>query len=264
MTAERDADIAERIEAGRALVEEGLGNDGVYRRRIVLVALDEKTVVADLEDDFHRFRVTLDHDGSEIVGARGEALRYPWSACPGAVEALHAIEGAPLAERSTVLARHADPHLNCTHLFDLAGVAAAHAATGRDRRRYDIAVPDRDDQWRTAPSIARDGEVVTAWTIEAGTILEPEEHAGVNLRGGFRSWVESLPPEEAEAVWLLRRATEIAMGRVTPWDRFEHAVDVGEFMLGTCHAFQPGTAETATRIRGTIRDFTHDPDALLS
>lgn len=263
MTAERD-DVEERITAGRALVEEGLGRDGVYRRRILLVAPDERTVVADLEDDFHRFRVTLVHDGSRIVEARGEALRYPWSACPGAVEPLHALEGAPLPERCTELARHADPHLNCTHLFDLAGLAAVHARVGRERRRYDVTVPDRDDEWRTSPSVERDGEIVLAWETEAGTISAPDEHAGVSLRGGFRSWVESLPPDEGEAAWILRRATEIAMGRVTPWDRFEHAIDVGEFMLGTCHAFQPGTAETATRIRGTIRDFTDDADGLLS
>ena len=34
-----------------------------YRRRIRLVRLDVRTVWGGLEDDFHHFEVTLEHDG---------------------------------------------------------------------------------------------------------------------------------------------------------------------------------------------------------
>ena len=35
---------------------------GIYRRRIRVVATDASTVRGDLEDDFHCFGVTLEHD----------------------------------------------------------------------------------------------------------------------------------------------------------------------------------------------------------
>jgi hypothetical protein len=33
---------------------------------------------------------------------------------------------------------------------------------------------------------------------------------------------------------------------------------------GSCHSFTPGIAERALRVRGTTRDFTHRPEALLA
>src|SRR5258705_4924460 len=80
--------------------------EGVYRRVFLLVA-DEGRVVADLEDDFHRFRVTLAHDGARVTEVRAEAFRYPWSECPGATTALRALEGMPLSERPRAAAAHA-------------------------------------------------------------------------------------------------------------------------------------------------------------
>src|SRR4051794_30477497 len=70
---------------------------GVYRRRILLDALDERTVAGEMEDDFHRFGVTLVHDGTRVVEMRGEGVRYPWTTCPDAVEPLRALAGAPLS-----------------------------------------------------------------------------------------------------------------------------------------------------------------------
>src|SRR5215470_13550004 len=92
--------------------------EGVFRRAFLLVA-GEGRVVADMEDDFHRFRVTLAHDGAHVTGVRAEAFRYPWSECPGATAPLRALEGMPLSARPLAASRHADPRANCTHLFDL-------------------------------------------------------------------------------------------------------------------------------------------------
>lgn len=238
---------------------------GVYRRRIRLVALDASTVVGDLEDDFHRFRVTLGHNGGRVTEVVGEALRYPWSECTGAVEPLGALAGMRLSPRSTAATEHADPRANCTHLFDLAGLAVAHAASGRDRRQYDAAVPERDERWRTRAELARDGESLLAWDVEGSTIVGPEPFAGVDLRRGFRAWAErTLDADTAEAAIVLRRACAISHGRQHEWDSYPTAIHVGEFMLGSCHTFQPGRAEVAVRMKGTIRDFTDDPQGLLA
>src|SRR5262245_29567242 len=98
--------------------------EGVYRRGFALAG-GEGSVVADLEDDFHRFRVTLEHDGERVTHVLAQAFRYPWTECVGAVAVLRGLEGAALSQRPRAAARHADPRANCTHLFDLAGLAIA-------------------------------------------------------------------------------------------------------------------------------------------
>lgn len=238
---------------------------GVYRRRILLRAPDVRTVRADLEDDFHRFSVTLHHDGERVEQVVGSAHRYPWSECPGAVEPLRALAGMPMSESSGAVGGHTDPRANCTHLFDLAGLAVAHAASGRQRRRYDVAVPERDGEGRTEARLDRDGEPRLAWELEWATIVDPEPYAGLELRGGFREWVETnLDADTGEAALVLRRACAISMGRQQDWDSYPTAIHVGEFMLGTCHVFQPGRAEVALRVKGSIHDFTDEPNRLLA
>src|SRR5258708_34826169 len=71
-----------------------LGDD-VYRRRILVRATAPGEVVADLEDDFHHFRVTLRHDGHVVESVDAESIRWPWSTCPGAAVPLRALAGAP-------------------------------------------------------------------------------------------------------------------------------------------------------------------------
>lgn len=237
---------------------------GVYRRRIRLTSEGE-VVVADLEDDFHRFRVTLRHNGDRVTGVAGEALRFPWTTCPGAVDLLEELVGMSLSPRATAVGEISDARRHCTHLFDLAGLAVALAARGDPRIQYDAVVPERDEAGATQARLSRDGELALSWRIEGGTIVAPALFEGVRLRGGFLRWADShLDPETAEAAAVLRRACEIGLGRQFGFDRMEKASEVGEFMLGTCHTFQPGNFEVALRVPGTTRDFTDRPDALLA
>src|SRR6185312_8814867 len=55
---------------------------GSYRRRIrVTASPDQAAVTAELEDDFHHFRVTVAHDGACVTGVRATGVRFPWSTC---------------------------------------------------------------------------------------------------------------------------------------------------------------------------------------
>jgi len=246
------------------VASEALAPSGVYRRSILLCATAADEVVADLEDDFHRFGVVLRHDGQKVLSVEGSAERYPWSECPGAIETLKQLAGIPLPHRATDIGRYADARRHCTHLFDLAGLAVAHAGSGRPDRRYDVAVPDRDALGRTRARGFRDGELVLEWALDGMTITSPPPFDGMTLQRGFLRWADShLDAETAEAATVLRRACIISMGRGTPWDDLGVAADVGASILGTCHTFQPGRAEVAVRMKGTIRDFTNAPDAPL-
>ena len=238
--------------------------EGIYRRRIRLCST-RGGVVADLEDDFHRFRVMLEHDGHRLTRVRGEARRYPWSACPGATEPLKALAGMALSPDCRAVADHADPRTNCTHLFDLAGLAAAHAAAGRSRRQYDVEVPDRKEG-RTSPRLQRDGAPRLAWELDDHEIREPAPFAGRSLSGrAFLEWARAeLSEDLAEAACVLRRASYIAIGRSTPLDRIRQAKVFLPRIQGSCHTFTPGIAETATRVVGSTLDFSDAPERLLA
>ncbi len=236
-----------------------------YRRRIELRTSDDRSVVADLEDDFHRFRLTFVHDGTVITGLDGEAIRYPWATCPEAEARLGALIGTPLAERCTAVAQHDDPRQNCTHLFDLAGLCSTHAKAGRTHRRYDAYVPEAVER-RTRPVLWRDGQAVLTWNVEKRTVVDgTQPFADVSLTGGFVRWVdETLDPETAEAAIVLRRAWDIARARGRDLDVMADARPLAELLPGACFTMQPETAARAARMTGTARDFAARPDLLLA
>jgi len=242
------------------------------RRAIDLRATDE-AVEAWLEDDFHHFGIRLAHDGARVTAIEGIARRYPRDTCPGAVGILRELVGTPLAARATAHGQYTDMRWHCTHLFDLAGLAIAHAAAGRSRRRYDAVVPERLgatagdtlallQRGRTAPVLYRDGDKVLAWELEGNTITGPESLAGISLGRGFRAWTESLPLDEAEAAHVLRRAVLIALGRHFDVSALP-AADLSA-NRGACHSYQPEIAARSKHLIGTSRDFSDDPGGPLS
>ena len=239
--------------------------EGVFRRRYRLRAEPDR-VVADMEDDFHRFRVLLSHDGEHVTQVEGEAYRYPWTACPGATTPLRALTGMALSERFSAGAERTNPRVNCTHLFDLASLAVTHAAGKRELRQYDLVVPDRDARGCTHPTLQRDGAQVLSWDVESTEIVAPAPFAGQGLRGsGFLAWAEAhLDAETAEAALLLRRSLFIAMGRVRDLDEAAAASAYMGVARGSCHSFTPGIAEGALRVRGTSLEFSSAPHALLA
>ena len=249
--------------------------DGSYRRRIRLVAAEPGVVEAALEDDFHHFEVTLRHDGSRVTEVEGRSVRWPWSTCPGAAEPLRALAGMALSPRCLAVGGHADPRANCTHMFDLAGLAVAHAARAGavvgagapSSRQYDAEVPFGATASGGEPvtvRLWRDGELVLEWVLDGRSIAAPPMYTDAPWQGGFFRWADaSLSVDDAEAAIVLRRACEIGMGRGMDLDAYDRASELGPMMAGICHTMQPGVMEVAVRNKGSIRDFSDDPDALL-
>jgi hypothetical protein len=208
--------------------------------------------------------VTVHHDGARVIAVNGDGTRYPWTTCPDAIEPLRALAGAALTTRLSALGDHAPARQNCTHLYDLSGLAIAHAARGMDSTRtYDVAIPDRDGM-DTEPELWRDGALLFRWRVAGRTITGPPPFVDVSLRGGFIAWAEAtLDTDTAEAASVLRRACDISFGRTMDLDVFDTADMLGAPVRGTCHSFQPGTIERAVRVKGQTRDFTDDPASLL-
>jgi hypothetical protein len=207
-----------------------------------------------MEDDYHCMRVTLRHDNNTALSVQAEMIRAPWSTCPGAMQVCEStFTGLALAAFPGRGAKSS----NCTHLFDLALLAAAHALD-EDALTYDILVSDPVEDIRRA-GIWRNGEPVLAWSDSNFRLLEPAEVAGVHLLD-MRAWIDSLEPPRQEAARLLRWGSVVAHGGTIPIEQQSDA----RRMPPNCYTFQPERAPQARRI-GAIRDFSDaTSDTILS
>lgn len=223
-----------------------LDNLAGFRRRFRITPEPER-VCCELEDDYHCMRVTLWHDGVNATVIDPHMRRAPWTTCPGAEEELKAtFTGIPLGEFAARGAQKA----NCTHLYDLAQLAAAHAFD-KEPRIYDIRVSDPLEGRRRA-ELRRDGQVLLSWVEADFQVVEPEAMAGLSL-WDLRSWMKAQEPALREAAKLLRWANIIANGRSIP---IEQQSDASR-MPPNCYTFQPERAAVAERI-GEIRDFSEE------
>ena len=218
-----------------------------FRRRLV-VEPSAGQVRAAVEDDYHCMAVTLAHDGTRITGVGSDMNRAPWTTCPGAPAVLAAtFTGVAL----TAAAARGDKPANCTHLHDLALLAAAHAA-GPARLVYDILVSDPvEGLWHA--EIRRDGEPVLALSHQADVVVAPAEAAGLSLFK-LRDWIRTLPAALQEPARLLQWGTILAHGRAIPMDRQSDA----SRMPQNCYTFQDVRKSEAQRV-GRVLDFSQGP-----
>lgn len=236
---------------------------GTYRRRILL-RRQGQTVTAELEDDYHAFRLRLAHDGHRITGIDAQSLRVPTTACIEAPALLAGLVGQPLTGNRLAFRDGSSPRLHCTHLHDLLWLAMAQAFRESDARLYDIQVPDLVEG-RSRARVLLDGTELLAWETDMQRLLQPTEHAGKPLRSGFSRWAtEAYQGDQLEAAYILQIALMVGYARRFDVDamRANRTQPVNE-LLGACHAFQPNVIERALPMMGTVRDFSERADDLL-
>jgi hypothetical protein len=216
-----------------------------FRRRIRITPARD-SVSAALEDDFHCMAVTLRHDGTTITGVAAVTERVPWSTCPGARAVLEAsFTGQPLG------AAPRDKRANCTHLYDLAVLASAHAGDGVPFD-YEVLVGDAVEGVQAA-EIRHAGAALLRWEIAEGMVLRaPAAIAGRRLTE-LRDWIATLPAPQAEAARMLQWMCLVAHGRPMPLEQQNDAT----LMPANCFTFQPEMAKMARRALQRI-DFSRD------
>lgn len=222
-------------------------------RRSTRVEARGQAVAAMMEDDMHAMAVILRHDGERVLAVEPDQRRAPWNTCPGAeAKLVETFTGLPLGEVSARRERV----LNCTHLHDLAVLAAAHAGSAGPVQ-YDMAITD-PVAGRRLLEIRRDGLTVWHWEEQDGRFVSPSQIAG---RGLFdlRDWIAGLPAAEREAARLLQTAGLIAHGRTIPLEQQSDASAIPP----NCHTFQPEQARVAKRIRAP-QDFSAGGPAPLA
>jgi len=236
--------------------------DRIYRRHIRLDA-HGRHVVGELADDAQHFRVRLRHDGARVLAVDGEAVRHPWSTCAEAIDPLRELAGMRLSRRCTAVGEVSNARHHCTHWFDLAGLAVAHAAAGRASREYRCAAWGAPGAATTA-TLERDGEPLLSWRLDGMTIHGEGPFDGRSLKGAFQTWAEAeLEADLAEAAIVLRRAAYISPVRFFDLDQYERPGDVTP-IGGQCFTYTDGPAQRAERQIGSLRDYTHRPEALLA
>lgn len=236
---------------------------GVYRRRIRLVP-GEGTMLAELEDNNHGFRVCIEHDGQRITRVTGDALRTPLSTCPGALARLQRLVGAEIHSDATQLSRRADPTSNCTHWLDLCILAINHIPRGAAVRQYDVAVTDERDGVSEL-SVHCNGRVVHRWYASGLALAGPEPLAGHTLFRGFSSWARDCFSGDAlEAALVLQRGNFVAQAR-----RFADVPGTANEPVAShrngnvCYSYSPEIVKQAIYRSSSVRDFTETPELLL-
>jgi Protein of unknown function (DUF2889) len=237
-------------------------DDVVYRRRIRIVTPQPGVVFGALEDSPHHVRVTVRFTDGRVQSVTGEAVRLPWTTCPGAVEGLASLAGTELTTSLRTLRNLFDPPSHCTHLFDLAQLTLAHAASGRTERTYDALCVRRGT--RTEASLHRDDQPILAWSVENGTIIGPGDFAGVGLTKGFLEWcTQHLDDDAAEAAFVLRRASTISGVAGIRLDDYPVVADSG-ITPGVCYTAHADRIHVAWRNTGSQRDYRAGADGMLA
>lgn len=212
---------------------------GLWRR--IVLQPGPGWIGAALEDDMHCFSIRLDHDGERITKVIAKAHRTPWSACPGATAFIaKELTGELLAE----VARR-DPTQHCTHLLDMAIVAAAHAHD-TSPTVFDMQVADRVEG-RTTATLFQDGAERLHWQLQDTIIEGPERFAGLDIKR-VSKWKHDFPLQEAEWSTLLRRAIFISGGRVYQPPMGKRAAEMGPMRMGVCYNYQVPQADKSTPI----------------
>jgi hypothetical protein len=220
------------------------GDEPAFHRH-VLITPGADAVSAWVEDDYHHMGVTLYHDGETITRVAADMVRAPWSTCPGAVEQL---AGTFTGVRLDAAAMRGEKQLNCTHLHDMAVIAAAHARDAAPTR-YEIMVTDRIDAVRIA-EITRAGRLALRIVERDNVVEEPAEAAGKTLFQ-LGDWIASLDRQGQEAARLLRWGAIIAHGRAIPMEKQSDATR----MPPNCFTFQESRKGKAKRV-GEVMDFS--------
>jgi hypothetical protein len=242
--------------------------EGIFRRQLDIRSHDAHTVVGWLEDEFHHFGVTIEHDGGIIRDVRVAAPRHPWTTCAQAGTPLKALIGQPLAPHCCAIGAMLDLRRNCTHVADLASVVLAHAYAPRPPCRYHGTVERLDACVAGAPAdllrvtLRENDLVVLEWDMQEYLIVAPEPWAGRNILHGFRDWVEARGADGLEHALVLRRVASVAFGRRIVLDHAATAADLGQGPV--CHSFQPEWRHIALRMPDTQRRFDSTPAAMLA
>lgn len=251
---------------------------GIFRRAYRF-DIGDGTVTGEMADDFHHFALTMAHDGRRVTDIGGEGLRTPWNTCLKAPNALAALNGLALQDDPATFIRQSNSRMQCTHLYELAALAASHLVRGAASVTYEAAVPYPLGPEPLGATLTQNGEAVLDWhlvrpdapglpveqLVRGDMIVAPAPFAGQRVSKLLGWAAENVDAAMFDAIYILRRAVGISAARVLDLDNPD--VDIVDLMFrgktSDCFAFQPENRDYTTRHVGSTLDFTAAPGTLL-
>lgn len=233
--------------------------------RKILLRKQSDTVIAELEDNCHQFRVRLQHDGVKVCRVGGDALRYPNTTCPGSVDLLQRLVGVSLGDGPGAFAKHSNPREFCTHLFDLACLAYTHASRPEATRLYHAVIEDENDDFISDARVSIDGRVVIHWHLKQQIVQDEGPAKGVNLHSGFTRWaMASLTGDELEAGIVLAKANFVAASRRVDTEAVAGTQLVNGIMpKDICYTYRSPVMEQAVHLHNSTIDYSDVPEQML-
>lgn len=239
-----------------------LQRPGVYRRHFRLDS-EAGIVHAAMEDDAHCFGLMLKHDGNKVRSIQGVPMRTPWNLCAGAAQVLDELIGAQLTTNPLMASSHTDAKQQCTHLFDLAVLAIAHALRPNGVREYEIEAPWFELSAPRTMTLKRNGVLISTWVLVGDKLITPEPLAEIGVRKLLAWAALNIHDDDAlEGLFIMRRAALISMSRIMDLDQIPNPEATGHG-LGACYVHQPGRISIATRNLGSTLDFSARPEDVL-
>ena len=238
---------------------------GVFRRRIRLRQF-EGGVSAELEDSSHGFKTKLQHDGHVVTAVQAEAIRYPMTTCPGALEPLQRFVGLPLNMTAAEIANQINPRQQCTHLFDLTVLAYGQLQREESQRVYDMQMADEAGSVSDL-EVFCNGEKVLSWRVQQWQLQAPAAVAEKTLSTGFSRWMEALygdDEQQKEYAWLAQKAYLVAQARIYDVNKLAGTRRfMDPKMTDICHTYSKSQRASAIHTENNFIDFSEAPEQLL-
>ncbi|MEM8593454.1 MAG: DUF2889 domain-containing protein [Pseudomonadota bacterium] len=240
---------------------------GTYHRQIRIVYSDG-LIRAALEDDLHAFELRVEHDSQRIIALNSEAVRFPFTTCPGANDPLQAFVGLGLDLTSREYNALVNARNNCTHVYDLLLSALFHRgdSTAESHKvEYDIQIDD-ETKHGSVGTLLINGVQQLEWIANGFELIGPDELAGLPLMRGFSKWaVSRYQGVQQHAAFMLQKGYLVAQAR-----RYESNSRLGkkasddQSMQGTCHTYSPERSDTSHRTDNPTIEFYKGTTQLLS
>lgn len=233
----------------------------IYRRGIRVVN-DGLSTCVELEDDFHHFSVTMQHDGDKATSVSARSIRFPWDTCGAeSSKALSQLAGVRLSSLFDQLTSE-QRFEYCTHLYDMLELAVSHAHRDEVERAYGIEVHLIPGKGAIAARLSLNNRVLLHWRLDEGLIVEPVPFAGIKIVE-FSEWArKTLSGDDLEFAIILQRGVHVSFGKIYDWSFAKSAADMK--MRPTCYTFNPVRSGRAVPIPNHDRDFEAHPENLLN
>lgn len=239
--------------------------EGLYIRGITFTQVSDTVIHAEVEDCNHAFKVSLSHDGENVTGITGEAIRTPFDTCSGAIKPLQLLIGTKLNTSLKELYAQFNTKAQCTHWIDLAFLAINFWQTGEPQTHYRISVPDEQDNG-TSVTIEKDQAIICATKIKQWQVQQPQKYLGKPMLSGFSKWVSTIEDDEVFKLWqMMQKAYFVASARQYDLNKLagEPAASHKDMMLGACYTYSEPVIDHAKRSHNAVRDFTNDQSQVL-